>query len=62
MDEKYSIQVLERAFSIMDALLEADRPLSLEAIMTRTGMAKTTAFRIVSNLARHGYLTETDDG
>ena len=62
MDEKYSIQVLERAFSIMDALLEADGPLSLEALMTQTGMAKSTAFRIVSNLARHGYLTETDDG
>jgi IclR family acetate operon transcriptional repressor len=62
MDEKYSIQVLERAFSIMDVLLEADRPLSLEAIMTRTEMAKTTAFRIVSNLVRHGYLTETDAG
>ena len=62
MDEKYSIQVLERAFSIMDALLQADRPLSLEALMTRTGMAKSTTFRIVSNLARYGYLTETDAG
>jgi len=33
MDDKYSIQVLERAFAIMDVLLQAGQPLSLEAIM-----------------------------
>ncbi len=60
MDDKYSIQVLERAFNIMDTLLQAGEPLSLEAIMTRTEMAKSTAFRIVSNLIRYGYLTETE--
>lgn len=62
MDDKYGIQVLERAFSIMDALLYADSPLSLEAIMTRTGMAKSTTFRILSNLVRHGYVVETEKG
>jgi len=62
MDDRYGIQVLERAFSIMDALLRADSPLSLEAIMTRTGMAKSTTFRILSNLVRHGYVVETEKG
>lgn len=62
MDERYSIQVLERAFSIMDVLLQAGEPLSLETIMVRTGMAKSTAFRILTNLVRHGYVSETDDG
>ncbi|MBI1281834.1 MAG: helix-turn-helix domain-containing protein [Anaerolineaceae bacterium] len=62
MDDKYSIQVLERAFSVMDTLLQSGEPLSLEAIMTRTGLTKSTAFRIISNLVRHGYLTETDSG
>ncbi|MBZ0287783.1 MAG: IclR family transcriptional regulator [Anaerolineae bacterium] len=62
MDEKYSIQVLERAFSIMETLLQAGEPLSLEALTTRTEMAKSTAFRIVCNLIRHGYLSETDNG
>jgi len=62
MDDKYSIQVLERAFSIMDTLLQADEPLSLETIMTRAGVAKSTAFRIVTNLVRHGYLSESADG
>ena len=62
MDDRYSIQVLERAFSVMETLLQANQPLSLEAIMTRTNMAKSTAFRIIANLLRHGYLTETDSG
>ncbi|MBX3082338.1 MAG: IclR family transcriptional regulator [Anaerolineae bacterium] len=62
MDDKYSIQVLERAFSILDALLQANESLNLEMIMNRTGMAKSTAFRIVSNLVRHGYITETENG
>jgi DNA-binding IclR family transcriptional regulator len=54
VDDKYSIQVLERAFSVMDALLHTGEALSLEAIMKHTGMAKSTAFRIVTNLVRHG--------
>ncbi len=62
MDDKYSIQVLERAFNVMEALLQAGEPLSLETVMTRTGMAKSTAFRILTNLVRYGYVTETDDG
>lgn len=62
MNERYSIQVLERAFSLMDILLEARTPLSLETLSTRSKMPKSTVFRIVSNLIRHGYLCETDDG
>jgi DNA-binding IclR family transcriptional regulator len=62
MEDKYSIQVLERAFAIMDVLLEAGEPLSLEAIMTRAGLAKSTAFRLISNLVRYGYVTETNNG
>lgn len=62
MDDKYSIQVLERAFSVMEVLLQAGEPMRLDAIMSQTGMAKSTAFRIVSNLVRYGYLTETDSG
>jgi DNA-binding IclR family transcriptional regulator len=62
MEDKYSIQVLERAFAIMDVLLEAGQPLSLEMIMTRTGLAKSTAFRLISNLVRYGYVTETNKG
>jgi IclR family KDG regulon transcriptional repressor len=62
MDDKYNIQVLERAFGIMDELLLAGEPLSLEAIMLRTGLAKSTAFRLISNLVWHGYLAETGNG
>jgi DNA-binding IclR family transcriptional regulator len=62
MDERYNIQVLERAFNLMDVLLEARTPLSLETLVARTGMPKSTVFRIISNLIRYGYLCETDDG
>jgi IclR family KDG regulon transcriptional repressor len=62
MEERYNIQVLERAFSLMDTLLDARVPLNLEALATRTQMPKSTVFRIISNLIRHGYLCETDDG
>jgi DNA-binding IclR family transcriptional regulator len=62
MEERYNIQVLERAFSIMDVLLQARTPLTLEIIATRTQMPKSTAFRIISNLIRHDYMCETDDG
>ena len=61
-NDKYSIQVLERAFSILDSLLQANEPLSLDMIMNRTGLTKSTAFRIVTNLVRYGYVTETENG
>src|SRR5664279_5617776 len=62
MDNKYSIQVLDRAFSIMDALLEARQPLSLDLLVARSGLPKSTAFRIVSNLIHYGYVCETEGG
>jgi DNA-binding IclR family transcriptional regulator len=62
MEDRYSIQVLERAFSIMDVLLEDRTPLSLELLAARTQTPKSTVFRIMTNLVRHGYACETDDG
>ena len=35
MEDRYNIQVLERAFGIMDVLLQARTPLSLEVIAKR---------------------------
>jgi len=58
----YSIQVLQRGMNVLDALLEARTPLSLEQICTYTGLPKSTAFRIIVNLLRGQYLVETDDG
>jgi DNA-binding IclR family transcriptional regulator len=58
----YHIQVVQRAFSILDALLEGRHPLGLEQICIRTGLPKATAFRIVMNLIAAEMLVETNEG
>jgi IclR family KDG regulon transcriptional repressor len=58
----YTIQVLQRAMAILDALLEAKIPLSLEQICSATKLPKSTAFRIIINLLHNQYLVETGQG
>jgi DNA-binding IclR family transcriptional regulator len=58
----YSILALQRGMKVLDALLEARIPLSLEEICDHTGLPKSTAFRVVVNLRQGQYLTETDRG
>ncbi len=60
--QDYSIQALQRGLMVLDALLDAQAPLTLEAICARTGMPKSTAFRVVVNLVRSHYLVETAAG
>lgn len=59
---KYSIQVLGRAMLILDTFLDAREPLKLEQLCIRTGLPKSTTFRVVTNLIQGGYLEDTDDG
>lgn len=61
-EQDYSIQALQRGLRVLDALLEAGAPLSLEQICARTQLPKSTAFRVVVNLLQGQYLTETEDG
>ena len=58
----YSIKVLQRAMNVLDALLDARAPLSLEQICAYTGLAKSTAFRIIVNLLQGQYLVEAEKG
>lgn len=58
----YSIQALQRGMKVLDALLDARAPLSLEQICTYTGLPKSTAFRIIVNLLQGQYLVETENG
>ena len=58
----YSIQALQRGMTILDTILDARCPLSLEDIYKRTGLVKSTAFRVIVNLVNSGYLTQTDQG
>jgi DNA-binding IclR family transcriptional regulator len=47
---------------VLDALLEARRPLNLEEISALTELPKSTAFRIIVNLLQGQYLVETEEG
>jgi len=58
----YPIKALQRAMNVLDALLDARAPLSLEQICAYTGLAKSTAFRIIVNLLHGQYLVETEKG
>jgi IclR family KDG regulon transcriptional repressor len=58
----YSIQALQRGMKVLDALLEARSPLSLEQICAYTELPKSTAFRVAVNLLQGQYLTETQEG
>jgi IclR family KDG regulon transcriptional repressor len=58
----YSIQALQRGMKVLDTLLDARAPLSLEQICAYTGLPKSTAFRIIVNLLQGQYLVETEKG
>ncbi len=61
-EQDYTIQALRRGLSVLDALLEARAPLTLEQICARTQLPKSTAFRVVANLLQDHYLIETGAG
>jgi IclR family KDG regulon transcriptional repressor len=58
----YSIQALQRGMKVLDALLDARAPLSLQQMCAHTGLPKSTAFRIIVNLLQGQYLVETEEG
>jgi IclR family transcriptional regulator, KDG regulon repressor len=52
----YHVQALMRALDILDCFNYQNRVLSLSDVVNRTGLNKTTAKRLISNLAARGYL------
>jgi IclR family KDG regulon transcriptional repressor len=54
----YRVQALERALDILDCFNFQNRELSLSDVVNRTGLNKTTAKRLISNLATRGYLQQ----
>lgn len=53
----YRIRSVERALSILESFVEAGPELTLTQISTRTRLTPSTAYRLVSNLVRLGYLS-----
>jgi len=58
----YSIQALKRGMKVLDVLLEARTPLSLDQMCAFAELPKSTAFRVIVNLLQGQYLTETEQG
>jgi IclR family transcriptional regulator, KDG regulon repressor len=54
----YRVQALERALDILDCFNFQNRELSLADVVYRTGLNKTTAKRLISNLTTRGYLQQ----
>lgn len=50
------VQVLSKAFAILNIIGESREPLSLTQIVHRTGMSKTTVHRLLKSLTAHCYV------
>lgn len=55
-----SIQVLDRAVKVLDALSRYGEPVSLKYLSADTGLHPSTAFRILAALAVHGFVERTE--
>ena len=54
----YRVQALERALDILDCFTFQNREFSLSEVALKTGLNKTTAKRLISNLTARGYLQQ----
>ena len=55
---RYRVQSLDRALDVLDCFSFQDRELSLSEVANKTGLNKTTAKRLISNLTQRGYLKQ----
>jgi DNA-binding IclR family transcriptional regulator len=61
-NEASSIQVLDRAVALLDAMSRYGEPVSLKFLMADTSLHASTAFRILAALGVHGFVEKTDNG
>lgn len=55
-----TVQSLERAFSILEAIAGSDQPLSLAELSRVTGLHTSTAFHLIKTLILLGYVRQED--
>ena len=58
----YLIPILSKTLDVMELLEQEKKPLNLEQIHQRTGISKTTVFRILHTLVHRGYVSRPEDG
>jgi DNA-binding IclR family transcriptional regulator len=57
-----SIQVIDRAVRLLDAIATADVPATLKIVSAETALHPSTAHRILNTLAVHGLVARSADG
>ncbi len=57
-----TVQVLDRAFDLLEALAHSRGAMGLSDLASATGMSKSTVFRIVHTLLERGYVEKTLEG
>ncbi len=57
-----SIQVIDRAANLLDALAAGTDPMSLKVLSAETQLHPSTAFRILASLTAHGFVERTGNG
>lgn len=60
MDSISGVGVLDKAFTVMNAVVE--RPLTLNEVMSATSLPRATAHRLLMALEAHGAVRRNDDG
>lgn len=58
----YVIPILSKALDVLELLEEVSGPVSLEEVFQRTGISKTSVYRILKTLVHRGYLAQTQNG
>jgi ribose transport system substrate-binding protein len=58
----YLVPILSNALDILELLQQSKGSYSLEEIHTQTGVAKSTAFRLLKPFVHRGYMTRAENG
>lgn len=61
-EERNNVQSIERALDIIEAVVAEQNGMSLTELSAKSGLHKSTAYRITETLVHRGYLTKTDEG
>ena len=58
----YLVPILSNALDILELLQQTKMTFSLEEIHVKTGVAKSTAFRLLKTFVHRGYITKAENG
>ena len=58
----YHIPILSKALDVLELMQAENQPLTLEDLYQRTGISKTSVYRILKTFVHRGYIAYTADG